>query len=111
MGVSPEQAARSLLEAGADAIGGNCGNGPDELLPVISKMAAVAPDAVLVAKSNAGMPELIDLRAVYRADPPTMAEAGLGFQSAGARIIGACCGSTPAHLAAMAERLGVPRPV
>ena len=69
MGVSPEQAARSLLEAGADAIGGNCGNGPDELLPVVAKMAAVAPDAVLVAKSNAGMPELIDLRAVYRADP------------------------------------------
>ena len=80
MGVSPEQAARSLLEAGADAIGGNCGNGPDELLPVIAKMHAVAPDAVLVAKSNAGMPELVDLRAVYRADPPTMAEAGLGFR-------------------------------
>jgi methionine synthase I (cobalamin-dependent) len=49
------------------------------------------------------------MRAVYRADPPTMAEAGLGFRSAGARIIGACCGSTPAHLAAMAEALGVAR--
>ena len=109
MGVSPEQAARSLIEAGADAIGGNCGNGPDELLPVIAKMHAVAPDAILVAKSNAGMPELIDMRAVYRADPPTMAEAGLGFQTAGARIIGACCGSTPSHLAAMAEALGVAR--
>jgi len=72
-------------------------------------MHAVAPDAILVAKSNAGMPELIDMRAVYRADPPTMAEAGLGFQTAGARIIGACCGSTPAHLAAMAEALGVAR--
>ncbi len=110
MGVSPEQAARSLLEAGADAIGGNCGNGPDELLPVIAKMAAVAPDAVLVAKSNAGMPELVDLRAVYRADPPTMAEAGLAFRDAGARIVGACCGSTPAHLTAMAAALGVPHP-
>lgn len=109
MGVSPEQAAQALLAAGADAIGGNCGNGPDELLPVIEKMHAVAPDAVLVAKSNAGMPELIDLRAVYRADPATMAEAGLGFQTAGARIIGACCGSSPAHLAAMAEALGVGR--
>ena len=109
MGVSPEEAARSLIEAGADAIGGNCGNGPDELLPVIAKMHAVAPDAILVAKSNAGMPELVDMRAVYRADPSTMAEAGLGFQSAGARIIGACCGSTPTHLAAMAEALGVAR--
>jgi 5-methyltetrahydrofolate--homocysteine methyltransferase len=109
MGVSPEQAARSLIEAGADAVGGNCGNGPDELLPVIEKMHAVAPDAILVAKSNAGMPELIDMRAVYKADPPTMAEAGLGFRAAGARIVGACCGSTPAHLAAMAAALGVAR--
>jgi 5-methyltetrahydrofolate--homocysteine methyltransferase len=109
MGVSPEAAARALLEAGSDAIGGNCGNGPDELLPVVEKMHAVAPDAVIVAKSNAGMPELVDLRAVYRADPPTMAEAGMGFHVAGARIIGACCGSTPAHLAAMAEALGVAR--
>ncbi|HET7029705.1 MAG TPA: homocysteine S-methyltransferase family protein [Candidatus Limnocylindrales bacterium] len=109
MGVSPEAAARALLEAGADAIGGNCGNGPDELLPVVEKMRVAAPGAVLVAKSNAGMPELIDLRAVYRADPATMAEAGTGFAAAGARIIGACCGSTPAHLAAMAEALGVAR--
>ena len=70
MGVSPEAGGAALLAAGADAIGGNCGNGPDELLPVIEKMHAVAPDAVLVAKSNAGMPELVDLRAVYRAEPP-----------------------------------------
>ena len=108
MGVSPEQAARALLAAGARAIGGNCGNGPDELLRVIEKMHAVAPDAILVAKSNAGMPELVDLRAVYRADPETMATAAAGFQAVGARIIGACCGSTPAHLAAMAEAIGVP---
>jgi methionine synthase I (cobalamin-dependent) len=109
MGVSPEQAVASLAAWGADAIGGNCGNGPDELLPVIERMRSVAPDVTLVAKSNAGMPELVDMRAVYRADPPTMAEAGLAFQTAGARIIGACCGSTPAHLKAMAEALAVAR--
>jgi len=107
MGVSPEAAVTALAAAGADAIGGNCGNGPDELLPVIEKMHAIAPGVVLVAKSNAGMPELVDLRAVYRAEPPLMAEAALGFRAAGARIVGACCGSTPAHLAAMAEALGV----
>ena len=106
MGVSPEAAVAALAAAGADAIGGNCGNGPDELLPVVEKMHAVAPDVVLVAKSNAGMPELVDLRAVYRADPPTMAEAARGFAGAGARIIGACCGSSPAHLAAMHEAIG-----
>jgi 5-methyltetrahydrofolate--homocysteine methyltransferase len=105
MGVSPEQAVTTLAALGADAIGGNCGNGPDELLPVIEKMHAVAPDVTLVAKSNAGIPELVDLRAVYRADPAMMAEAGLAFQAAGARVIGACCGSTPAHLRAMADAL------
>ena len=101
MGVSPEQAAEALLAWGADAIGGNCGNGPDELLPVIARMHEVAPDATLVAKSNAGMPELVDMRAVYRADPATMADFGLQMHEAGARIVGACCGSSPDHLRSM----------
>jgi 5-methyltetrahydrofolate--homocysteine methyltransferase len=105
MGVSPEQAVGALTAWGADAIGGNCGNGPDEMLTVIERMHAVAPDALLVAKSNAGMPELIDMQAVYRADPATMAGQGLSMRQAGARIIGGCCGSTPAHLAAIAEIL------
>jgi 5-methyltetrahydrofolate--homocysteine methyltransferase len=105
MGVSPEQAVAALAALGVDAIGGNCGNGPDELLPVVARMHAVAPDVTLVAKSNAGIPELVDLKAVYRADPPTMAQAALEFRAAGARIIGACCGSTPAHLKAMSEAL------
>jgi 5-methyltetrahydrofolate--homocysteine methyltransferase len=102
MGVSPEQAALGLTAWGADAIGGNCGNGPDELLAVISRMRAAAPDAVLVAKSNAGMPELVDMRAVYRMDPTTMAACAVAMRDAGATIIGGCCGTTPGHLAAMA---------
>ena len=107
MGVSPEQAVTSLAGWGVDAIGGNCGNGPDELLPVIERMRAAAPDVTLVAKSNAGIPELVDLQAVYRADPATMAEAALDFRAAGARIIGGCCGNTPAHLQAMSEALAL----
>ena len=101
MGVTPEQAVEALAAWGADAIGGNCGNGPDEILPVISTMHAVAPDVLLVSKSNAGMPELIDMRAVYRASPETMAAAAVEMRVAGARIVGACCGSTPDHLRAM----------
>jgi len=103
MGVSPEQAVAALTVWGADAIGGNCGNGPDELLAVIQRMHAANPDAVLVAKSNAGMPELVDMRAVYRTDPATMAACAVEMRDAGARIIGGCCGTTPEHLAAMAE--------
>jgi 5-methyltetrahydrofolate--homocysteine methyltransferase len=101
MGVTPEQAVEALAAWGADAIGGNCGNGPDEILPVISRMRAVASDVILVAKSNAGMPELVDMRAVYRASPETMAAAATEMQAAGALIVGACCGSTPDHLRVM----------
>jgi len=105
MGVSPERAVRALAEWGADAIGGNCGNGPDELIPVVARMREVAPDVVLVAKSNAGMPELVDMKAVYRAEPPVMAAYAREVRAAGASIIGGCCGSSPAHLKAMAEAL------
>jgi 5-methyltetrahydrofolate--homocysteine methyltransferase len=105
MGVSPEQAVTALTTWGADAIGGNCGNGPDELLAVIERMHAAKPDALLVAKSNAGMPELVDMRAVYRTDPETMAACAVDMRKAGARIVGGCCGTTPEHLAAMAAQL------
>jgi 5-methyltetrahydrofolate--homocysteine methyltransferase len=112
MGLSPEAAVRGLAALGVDAIGGNCGNGPEEVVPVIRKMAAVAPGVVLVAKSNVGMPQLVDGRAVYLTDAETMAARGLEMREAGARIIGGCCGSTPGHLWAMARELGIePRAV
>ena len=107
MGVTPEAAAEALLAAGADAVGGNCGNGPEELLPVLEKMRAVAPDAVLVAKPNVGMPQLVDGRAVYLSDPAAMAVRAVEMRGAGATIVGACCGSTAAHLRAMADALEV----
>jgi len=105
MGVSPEQAVTSLSAWGADAVGGNCGNGPDELVTVIERMRTADQDAVLVAKSNAGMPELVDMQAVYRSDPETMAAAALALRGAGAFVIGGCCGTTPEHLQAIAARL------
>ncbi|HEY8869664.1 MAG TPA: homocysteine S-methyltransferase family protein [Candidatus Limnocylindrales bacterium] len=109
MGVSPEQAVQALSAWGADAVRGNCGNGPDEMLPVIARMRAAAPDVILVAKSNAGMPELVDMRAVYRTDPATMAGQALAMHEAGATIVGGCCGTTPDHLRAMAEVLAASR--
>lgn len=105
MGVSPEQAAAALLEAGAVAVGGNCGNGPEELIPVIERMRAAFPDAVLVAKGNVGMPQLVGMSVEYETTPATMADFARRFRDAGANVIGACCGSTPPHLQAMAEAL------
>jgi 5-methyltetrahydrofolate--homocysteine methyltransferase len=104
MGVTPEDAVRTLWALGADAVGGNCGNGPDELIPVMTKMHAAVPEAVLVAKSNAGMPELIDMRAVYRSMPSAFAEQVLAMRDAGATIVGGCCGTTAAHLAAISAQ-------
>ncbi len=105
MGITPEQAVKALLGMGAAAVGGNCGNGPDELLAVIQKMHAVAPEAVLVSKSNAGIPELIQRKTVYRASPEVMAGYAQQVRAAGARIIGGCCGNTPAHITAMVGAL------
>jgi 5-methyltetrahydrofolate--homocysteine methyltransferase len=105
MGVTPEQAVRELAGWGVSALGANCGNGPDEILAVIGKMKAAAPQATLVAKANAGVPKLEKGRAVYGAGPEEMAAYATAVADGGARIIGACCGSTPRHLEAMAAAL------
>ena len=105
MGVSPAEAVSALAELGLAAIGGNCGNGPDEIEGVVHGMHQARPDMILVAKSNAGLPEMVDGVAVYNATPDGMASYARRARALGATIIGACCGSTPAHLEAMARAL------
>jgi 5-methyltetrahydrofolate--homocysteine methyltransferase len=105
MGITPEAAIKALLSYGAAAVGGNCGNGPEEVVTVIEKMHAVSPETILVAKANAGIPELIKGRPVYRATPAEMAEYAVQVYNAGARVVGTCCGSTAAHIQAIAEAL------
>ncbi|MCX7840000.1 MAG: homocysteine S-methyltransferase family protein [Anaerolineae bacterium] len=107
MGVKPEDAARKLIEWGAAAIGGNCGNGPAEILEAIQKMRAVAPHAILIAKPNAGKPEIVEGKTIFPATPQVMAESAVALRDAGARIIGGCCGTTPAHIRAMRAALGL----
>jgi methionine synthase I (cobalamin-dependent) len=105
MGVSPEKAAEALLAAGAAAVGGNCGNGPDELIPVLERMRAAFPDATLVAKANVGQPTLVGMTVAYETTPEMMGDFARRFREAGANVVGACCGSTPPHLRAMAEAI------
>lgn len=105
MGVTPEQAYQTLSALNVAALGGNCGNGPEEIIQVIEKMGAMDGSLPLVAKANAGIPELVGGKAVYRASPETMADYAIKSYEAGARIIGACCGSTPDHILAIAEAL------
>ena len=89
---------------------GNCGNGPAEVEGVIEAMHASDPNVVLVAKSNAGIPELVNGEIAYRGTPEIMASHAQRVRDLGATIIGACCGSTPAHIRAMAEALNVETP-
>lgn len=106
MGVSPEQAIEALAGWGAAAVGGNCGNGPDEIVAVIGKMHRRMPGVRLVAKANAGIPAWKDGRAAYGASPQDMGAYAGEVADQGAWLIGACCGSTPAHLQAIADGLG-----
>jgi len=105
MGVTPEQAVETLAGFDVVALGGNCGNGPDELQVAIEKMRAINPEAVLIAKANAGMPHMVDGVAVYDASPALMADYAQKLYASGAQIVGACCGSSPDHIRAIAGAL------
>ena len=105
MGVSPVQALEAIKEYKPIALGGNCGNGPGEIEGVIQAMYAVGLDIPLVAKSNAGMPVLVDGHAHYAASPAEMARYAVRVRNFGATIIGGCCGNSVDHVRAMAEAL------
>jgi 5-methyltetrahydrofolate--homocysteine methyltransferase len=106
MGVTPSQAVAALTEWGIAAVGANCGTGPQEVEQVLAQMKETAPQAMLVAKPNAGVPRLVQGRTEFDATPQLMAEYAERFARLGVTIIGACCGSTPEHIAAMASTLG-----
>jgi methionine synthase I (cobalamin-dependent) len=114
MGVSPAQAIKALTERDISAAGGNCGTGPAELLTVLRTMHELAPRLPLVFKPNAGVPELVEGKTRYNATAAIMAKSALEAVPAGARIVGACCGSTPEHIEAMrhelANRSTTPKP-
>ncbi|MCB8972198.1 MAG: betaine--homocysteine S-methyltransferase [Ardenticatenaceae bacterium] len=105
MGVTPAQAYAELSLMNLTALGGNCGNGPAEIEGVIQAMYAADQKFPFVAKSNAGIPEYVHGHLHYNGTPEVMADYAVKVRNYGARIIGACCGSTPAHIAAMREAL------
>ena len=108
MGVKPVQAVQALYGMGVRVIGANCGNGPGEIERIIAEMVAVKPsDVFLIAQSNAGLPkyETSSKQIHYDGTPEVMAEYALKMKTLGINYIGACCGSTPGHIAAMREAL------
>ena len=102
MGVRPEQAAETLLALGVDAFGANCGATLEMTEGAAAKMHEIVPQIPLVVKPNAGKPHMVGREVVYDATPEDMAEYARRFVALGARVVGGCCGSTPAHIAAIA---------
>jgi len=105
MGVHPKQAAETLLSLRVDAFGANCGATLEMTEGAVAEMHEAAPHTPLIAKPNAGKPHMdIEQReVVYDAAPEDMAEYARRFVALGARVIGGCCGSNPAHIAAIAR--------
>jgi 5-methyltetrahydrofolate--homocysteine methyltransferase len=103
MGVSPSEAARAALEAGADIIGTNCGNGFERMIDIVKEIRSVAPDTPLLVHANAGLPRNVDGVDVFPDTPEHMAALVPDLVKAGASIIGGCCGTTPAHIRAIRE--------
>jgi 5-methyltetrahydrofolate--homocysteine methyltransferase len=104
MGVRPETFAETMAAAGADIVGANCGTGSDHMMHVITRLRA-ATNLPIIAMPNAGMPVIENGETVFRETPEQMARLAPQLVEAGAGIVGGCCGTTPAHIAAIRAAL------
>jgi 5-methyltetrahydrofolate--homocysteine methyltransferase len=108
-GESPADVAKSLLAAGADVVGMNCGRGPDRAIVIIREMRA-ATDAPLIAYPNAGLPVTTSGPVTYELGPAAMVRDYPALLDAGCNIVGACCGSDPEHIRLIADLVRRRRP-
>jgi len=100
MGVDPKRVVEVLGEAGVDIVGSNCGNGIEAMIEIAAEFRKHT-DLPILIHANAGVPELIGGKTVFRQSPEDFAANVKELVAAGANIVGGCCGSTPAHIAAM----------
>ena len=114
MGVKPAMAVSYLSALGVRVIGANCGRGVDEMKVIAGELAAErdkagAPTAesgvFLITQSNSGLPKLVGDTFIYEGTPAEMAEYAQAMKELGINVVGSCCGSTPAHTAAISAQL------
>ncbi|HEX6131334.1 MAG TPA: homocysteine S-methyltransferase family protein, partial [Actinomycetota bacterium] len=105
LGSTPEQVADALLPLRVDGIGVNCGEGPAQVLRVARRMRAVAGDAPIVARPNAGGPAEVAGRLVYPATPAYVGEVARALLGQRVAVLGGCCGTGPEHVAAIGEAI------
>ncbi len=98
MGTTPEVAAESLMEAGVDIIGSNCGNGIENMVRIANKIRKVDNMIPILIQANAGLPFIKNDKTVFPETPEFTAKWVDSLINAGASIIGGCCGTTPEHI-------------
>lgn len=104
MGTTVDEAATALTEAGADVIASNCGQGIEGFVKLCAKMRANTKLPIWI-KGNAGLPEMVDGKAVYNTTPEQFASFAQSLLDAGADFLGGCCGTSPDYIRALKSRL------
>jgi len=104
LGTPPEAAAVTLDGLGVDVIGSNCGLGVDGIFEVLQKMRKVT-SLPLICQANAGLPVLVEGETVFPGTPEEMTAYHQRLTALGVRVIGGCCGTTPAHIRAIRQAL------
>ena len=102
-GTSPEVAVVVLESLGVDVIGSNCSTGPQNMLKVAKQLLAISSRPIMMMP-NAGMPELINGKAIYKMTPKEFGQFAVKFAKLGVSIIGGCCGTDPQHIYAVKQQ-------
>ena len=103
MGISPTEMTETLVEAGADVIGANCGNGMKDMIGIVKEIRKLNADIPILIHANAGLPHYHDGETTFPESPDDMASNVKEIAAAGANIIGGCCGTTPCHIYKVVE--------
>jgi methionine synthase / methylenetetrahydrofolate reductase(NADPH) len=109
-GYTPEEVMAELNRLAVQVAGANCSEGPHDMLGTLERLHQANPEMPIAAMPNAGHPQLHDDRVLYMSSPEYMAEYARRFIQAGATMIGGCCGTTPAHIRAIAAMVKAQRP-
>jgi 5-methyltetrahydrofolate--homocysteine methyltransferase len=106
MGLTPTQVVEAFAPLGIAAVGANCGKSLDETDLIVDELVAATDGLPLWVKPNAGVPRMVGDQVIYDAGPEDLAAHVARYVERGARVVGGCCGSTPEHVAAIANVLG-----
>jgi 5-methyltetrahydrofolate--homocysteine methyltransferase len=105
MGIRPAVMVQSIMEAGADIVGANCGNGMEDMVGIVKEIRTINPEIPVLIHANAGLPIYKDGKTLFPETPEETASFVPALLNAGANIIGGCCGTRPEHIKKIKEKV------